>query len=36
MKMENDINTTVAGTVKSVQVKEGDNVKEHQALITIG
>lgn len=36
MKMENDINTTVAGTVKGVQVKEGDNVKEHQTLITIG
>ena len=36
MKMENDINTTVAGTVKSIQVKEGDNVKDHQTLITIG
>lgn len=36
MKMENDINSTVAGVVKSVQIKEGDNVKEHQALIIIG
>lgn len=36
MKMENDINTTVAGTVKEIQVKEGDNVREHQPLITIG
>lgn len=36
MKMENDINTGTAGTVKAVLVKEGDNVKEHQTLITVG
>ncbi|HSW59714.1 MAG TPA: biotin/lipoyl-containing protein [bacterium] len=36
MKMENDINSTIAGTVKEVQVKEGDNVREHQSLLTIG
>lgn len=36
MKMENDINTGTAGTVKAVLVKEGDNVKEHQPLVTIG
>jgi len=36
MKMENDINSTVAGTVKEIQVKEGDNVREHQSLLTIG
>lgn len=35
MKMENDINTTVAGTVAEVRVKEGENVKENQVLITI-
>ena len=36
MKMENDINTGTAGPVKAVLVKEGDNVKEHQPLVTIG
>jgi len=36
MKMENDINSGTAGTVKAVLVKEGDNVKEHQPLVTIG
>ena len=36
MKMENDINAGSAGTVKAVLVKEGDNVKEHQPLVTIG
>ncbi len=35
MKMENDINTTVSGTVAEVRVKEGENVKENQVLITI-
>jgi len=35
MKMENDINTTIAGTVAEVLVKEGENVKENQVLITI-
>jgi biotin carboxyl carrier protein len=35
MKMENDINTTFAGTVAEVRVKEGENVKENQVLITI-
>ena len=36
MKMENDINSGTAGTVKAVLVKGGDNVKEHQPLVTIG
>ncbi len=35
MKMENDINTTVAGTVAEIRVKEGENVRENQVLITI-
>ncbi len=36
MKMENDINSTYAGTVKEINVKEGDNVQENQTLIVIG
>ena len=36
MKMENDINSTMAGKVLEVAVSEGDNVQEKQALITIG
>jgi len=33
MKMENDINTTVSGTIAEIRVKEGENVKENQVLI---
>ena len=36
MKMENDINSTMAGKVLEVSVSEGDNVQEKQALIAIG
>jgi biotin carboxyl carrier protein len=36
MKMENDINTGNGGVVKAILVKEGDNVKEHQTLLTVG
>jgi len=35
MKMENDINTQIAGTVAAVNVNEGDNVQENQALVVI-
>ena len=35
MKMENDINTTIAGTVAEIRVAEGANVKEHDPLIVI-
>jgi len=35
MKMENDINTTFAGTVAEIRVVEGANVKEHDPLIVI-
>ncbi len=36
MKMENDVEATAAGTVKSIAVKENDNVAEGDVLITIG
>jgi len=36
MKMENDLNTSVAGTIKDMKVKEGDNVREGDVLIVIG
>jgi biotin carboxyl carrier protein len=36
MKMENDINSTVSGTVKAVKVGEGENVQENQVLFVIG
>ncbi len=36
MKMENDINSPVAGTVKDVKVHEGDNVQEHEILFIVG
>lgn len=36
MKMENDINSTMAGKVLEISISEGDNVQEKQALITIG
>ena len=36
MKMENDINSTAAGTIQSVNVREGDNVQENQSLVFIG
>ncbi|MCK5808578.1 acetyl-CoA carboxylase biotin carboxyl carrier protein subunit [bacterium] len=36
MKMENDINSTLSGKVLSIDVSEGDNVQEKQALIVIG
>lgn len=35
MKMENDINTTFAGTVAEIRFAEGANVKEHDPLIVI-
>ncbi|MFO7735858.1 MAG: biotin/lipoyl-containing protein [bacterium] len=35
MKMENDINSVVSGTVKSVNVSDGDNVQENQTLFVI-
>ncbi|HSA33306.1 MAG TPA: acetyl-CoA carboxylase biotin carboxyl carrier protein subunit [bacterium] len=35
MKMENDINTTFAGTIAEIRVAEGANVKEHDPLIVI-
>lgn len=35
MKMENDINTQIAGTVSAVNVNEGDNVQENQPLIVV-
>ncbi len=36
MKMENDINTTGAGTVKSIKVKVGEAVNQGQELMLIG
>ncbi len=35
MKMENAIPTTVAGTVKSINVKENDKVATQQVLMVI-
>ncbi len=35
MKMENAIPTTVAGTVKSINVKENDKVATEQVLMVI-
>ena len=35
MKMENDINTQVAGTVSAININEGDNVQENQSLVVI-
>lgn len=35
MKMENQIFSTEAGTVKAVLVKEGDQVAEGQALLEV-
>ena len=35
MKMQNNIEAEVSGTVSSVLVKEGDTVMEGDALITI-
>lgn len=35
MKMENQIFSTEAGTVKAILVKEGDQVAEGQALIEV-
>ena len=35
MKMENAIPTTVAGTVKSISVKENDKVATEQVLMII-
>jgi len=36
MKMENDINATSSGTIKSIQVSVGDAVSQGQALVEIG
>jgi len=36
MKMENDINTTVGGSILEIMVKEGDNVQENEVLFVIG
>jgi pyruvate carboxylase subunit B len=36
MKMQNDIVTTVAGTVREVYVKEGEVVSPSQALLAVG
>lgn len=35
MKMENAIPTTVAGTVKSISIKENDKVATEQVLMVI-
>lgn len=36
MKMESEISTNAAGTVKNILVKEGETVQEGQILIEIG
>jgi glutaconyl-CoA decarboxylase len=36
MKMENDISTPVAGTVKEIAVSEGAEVKDGQLLAVVG
>lgn len=36
MKMESELNSDTAGTVKSVHVNKGDSVQEGQLLIEIG
>lgn len=36
MKMENDINSEVAGTVSKVVVTEGQNVQQDEQLVIIG
>lgn len=35
MKMENDINVGISGTVKSINVKNGDNISEGDVLAVI-
>ena len=35
MKMENQITAPVAGTVKSIDVQEGDSVHEGQVLLVL-
>jgi glutaconyl-CoA/methylmalonyl-CoA decarboxylase subunit gamma len=35
MKMENDINAGISGTVKSINVKNGDNISEGDVLAVI-
>lgn len=36
MKMENDINTPIAGVVKEIAVSEGSEVKDGQLLAVVG
>ncbi|MCM1009805.1 MAG: biotin/lipoyl-binding protein [Fusobacterium sp.] len=36
MKMETEIKSTVAGTVKSIEVEAGDKVQAGQVLVTVG
>jgi biotin carboxyl carrier protein len=36
MKMQNDIVTTVAGTIRDVYVREGEVVSPSQALLAVG
>lgn len=36
MKMEQEIKSSISGTVSDILVKEGDTVKKEQALIFIG
>lgn len=36
MKMENDINTAIAGVVKEIAVSEGSEVKDGQLLAVVG
>ena len=36
MKMETEIKSTCAGTVKSIEVSQGDKVEAGQVLATVG
>ncbi|MCF7792974.1 MAG: acetyl-CoA carboxylase biotin carboxyl carrier protein subunit [Candidatus Cloacimonetes bacterium] len=36
MKMESEIASNASGIVKSINVKEGDTVQEHEVLIEVG
>jgi biotin carboxyl carrier protein len=35
MKMENEVQATIDGTVKEIKVKEGDSVSEGDVLIVL-